>query len=207
MITHISGASGAGKTTLGNKLKAKYGNKIVMKDIDDMRDDFYNSHKKTSAPVFIKNYCRLYQDHMDVFIAKHKNKIIIFVGLNVFINGEELGFKGVNFKPKLRLNTHATRKFYIKLNPEVILKQRYDRNYKPLYDNFYKWVMTNQQQLYKQALNDEIAVKKEIIEFATELFQFAETRKDIDRWGEYYKKEGYKFMSRDQIYKAVVKLI
>lgn len=33
MIIHISGLSGSGKTYLGNKLKEKFGNKIVVKDL------------------------------------------------------------------------------------------------------------------------------------------------------------------------------
>ena len=40
IIIHISGASGSGKTTLGNKLKEEYGNKIIVKDTDDLRRDF-----------------------------------------------------------------------------------------------------------------------------------------------------------------------
>jgi len=38
MIIHISGVSGSGKTTLGNKLKKKLGKKIIVKDLDDLRD-------------------------------------------------------------------------------------------------------------------------------------------------------------------------
>ena len=40
IIIHISGVSGAGKTTLGNKLTEQFKNKIVVKDIDDLRRDF-----------------------------------------------------------------------------------------------------------------------------------------------------------------------
>jgi uridine kinase len=40
IIIHISGASGSGKTTLGNKLKDKLGNKVIIKDLDDLRDEF-----------------------------------------------------------------------------------------------------------------------------------------------------------------------
>lgn len=40
LIIHISGPSGAGKTTLGNKLKEKFKNKIVVKDLDDLRNEF-----------------------------------------------------------------------------------------------------------------------------------------------------------------------
>ena len=36
MIIHIGGPSGSGKTTLGNKLKQHYGDKIIVKDLDDL---------------------------------------------------------------------------------------------------------------------------------------------------------------------------
>ena len=39
-IIHISGPSGAGKTTLGEKLTKRFGKKITVKDIDDLRRDF-----------------------------------------------------------------------------------------------------------------------------------------------------------------------
>jgi len=39
LIIHISGASGSGKTTLGNKLKEQFKNKIVVKDLDNLRDE------------------------------------------------------------------------------------------------------------------------------------------------------------------------
>ena len=44
MIIHISGPSGSGKTTLGNKLKNEFKNKIVVKDLDDLRDEFIKSY-------------------------------------------------------------------------------------------------------------------------------------------------------------------
>jgi uridine kinase len=37
MIIHISGPSGSGKSTLGGKLKEHFKNKIVVKDLDDLR--------------------------------------------------------------------------------------------------------------------------------------------------------------------------
>ena len=40
IIIHICGPSGSGKTTLGTKLKDKFKNKIVVKDIDDLRVEF-----------------------------------------------------------------------------------------------------------------------------------------------------------------------
>jgi adenylylsulfate kinase-like enzyme len=42
LVIHISGPSGSGKTTLGNKLKEIYDDKIIVKDIDDLRQEFIN---------------------------------------------------------------------------------------------------------------------------------------------------------------------
>jgi uridine kinase len=48
---HISGASGSGKTFLGNRLKEQYRNKIIVQDLDDLRDkfikNFYGNKKWT----------------------------------------------------------------------------------------------------------------------------------------------------------------
>ena len=40
LIIHISGASGSGKTTLGNKIKEQFKSKIIVKDLDILRDEF-----------------------------------------------------------------------------------------------------------------------------------------------------------------------
>ena len=56
IIIHISGASGSGKTFLGKQLKDKFKNKIIVKDLDDLRDEFivnfYGSQKWTRGPPF-----------------------------------------------------------------------------------------------------------------------------------------------------------
>jgi pantothenate kinase-related protein Tda10 len=44
LIVHISGSQGAGKTTLGNKIKTKYNDTIYLKDLDDLYDEF--NHQK-----------------------------------------------------------------------------------------------------------------------------------------------------------------
>jgi len=41
MIIHISGASGSGKSYLGRKLKDHFGHKIIVKDIDHLRDHYH----------------------------------------------------------------------------------------------------------------------------------------------------------------------
>lgn len=48
IIIHITGPSGSGKTTFGKKLKNKYKNKIIIKDIDDLRYEFINNNYSKS---------------------------------------------------------------------------------------------------------------------------------------------------------------
>ena len=45
IIIHISGASGSGKTTLGNKLKETFGSKIIVKDLDDLFNEYVTKNK------------------------------------------------------------------------------------------------------------------------------------------------------------------
>ena len=62
LIIHISGASGSGKTTLGNKIKEQFKSKIVVKDLDDLRAEFIESHYEKSliGKNLIQNYIRLF---------------------------------------------------------------------------------------------------------------------------------------------------
>ena len=69
MIIHISGVSGSGKTTLGNKLKKKLGKKIVVKDLDDLRDKFIKSHYGEKRWTYIN--VSKYQKYIDNYIKKY----------------------------------------------------------------------------------------------------------------------------------------
>ena len=79
-IIHISGVSGAGKTTLGNKLKEQFKNKIVVKDIDDLRTEFIKKYYDNKKFDIIDK--EEYQIYINNFIKKHSSKPLIFVGLN-----------------------------------------------------------------------------------------------------------------------------
>ena len=72
MIIHICGPSGSGKTTLGNKLKKKYCNKIVVKDLDDLRDEFIKSYYGVKRWTFIN--VREYQKYINDYIKNTVKK-------------------------------------------------------------------------------------------------------------------------------------
>lgn len=44
LIIHVCGSSGSGKTILGNKLKEKFKNKIIVKDLDELLDEHFVDH-------------------------------------------------------------------------------------------------------------------------------------------------------------------
>ena len=110
IIIHITGSSGAGKTTLGNMFKKYYGSKIIVKDIDELRDEFININKKK----FDKFDSNKYQEYIDNYILKNKNKIIIFVGLNIM----------PWWNKNLYYNMHSTHNYYIDIDTETIVEQK-----------------------------------------------------------------------------------
>ena len=79
IIIHISGATGSGKTTLGNKLKEKYKNKIVVKNLDELIDEFIQYYYGNKPFTYIDE--NEYQNYIYDYINKQK-KPVIFVGLN-----------------------------------------------------------------------------------------------------------------------------
>ena len=76
IIIHISGASGSGKTFLGNQLKELFGKKIIVKDLDDLRDEFIKIFYGDKKWTYINE--KEYQNFIDTFIDKQK-KPLVFV--------------------------------------------------------------------------------------------------------------------------------
>jgi hypothetical protein len=186
IIIHISGASGSGKTTLGNKLKNKFKSKIIVKDLDDLLDEYI---KKTYDTTKHWNLDEIkYQKYIDEFVIQQKNPIV-FVGLN----DNHLGIK------KKYYNIHCLHKFYIDITNEEILKQRClrllteeipnDKNaMKDLIDNNEKFISG-----LKQAINNQCNLKKLV--------------KENIKLRSYYEKQSYKFMSRKNIYESVSNIL
>src|SRR5579883_2110817 len=104
VIIHIAGTSGAGKTTLGLKLKKELGSKLVHKDLDEFN---YRCRKKKDKKIFDVNcFNKLVSD----FIKNNKGKNILFTGYNVF-----------NYD--LWAEVPADYKFFINIPNKDLLKQ------------------------------------------------------------------------------------
>ena len=187
IIIHISGASGSGKTTLGDRLKTIFKNKIVVKDLDNLRDEFIQYFYGEKKWTFIDE--NEYQNYIDNFIKKNK-KPIIFVGLN------DNTIYGKN--KKLYYNLYSQHNYYIELQDEIVLKQKCLR-------------LLNDVQNDESAMDYLINKNKEFIKLFTGAIKrdcdIKNTVKMNNKWKKDYKKQNYKFLSRDNIFKDIVKLL
>ena len=186
IIIHISGAYGSGKTTLGNKLKEEYGNKITVVNIDDLRIDFIRDfYGNKRFDIIDKNE---YQKYIDKFVENHTAKPLIFVGLNNMYWWHKNHY----------YNLHSKYNYYIELDAETIVKQKCRRLFLDLANKEYnmEYLVQNNKDYIKSVANviaDECDLKKTIM--------------TIKKWKKDYTKQGYKFMSRDDIFKKVSKIL
>ena len=192
IIIHICGASGSGKTTLGNKLKEHFKSKIIVKDLDELLDEHFVDYfgKKSSHNIGDVNE-KAYQKYIDDYINKQK-KPIIFVGLNDNF---------VDFYPKRKniyYNVHSQHNYYIEIDDMIIVKQKCIR-------------LLNDIQTDKMAMEDLVKNNEKFVKKFTEAIKIEcsakQTIKQNNKWKKDYEKQGYKFISRENIYKSVVKIL
>lgn len=176
-IFHISGNQGSGKTTLGNKLKNKIKNKAIIKDFDELYSEFRNTKKRS------------YQKYINDFIKSHRNKDIIFTGLDADIC---LGSgKGNNY-----YDMKADYKYYINIDENIILKQKFLRQVDKLYERK-EWFINT----FLENKKNEKFIREKILRFV----DISSWRKQMNKCNNLYRKRGYKFMSRENIYNDILK--
>jgi len=191
IIIHISGASGSGKTTLGNKLKEHFKSKIIVKDLDDLRAEFIKLKygNKFNWENFDSN---MYQSFLDKYILSQK-KPLVLVGLNQMFWHNK----------KLYYNVHSQYNYYIEIDNILIVKQKCIRF---LTDELPDMVTKN-----KTIIRDITEDNEKFVRLIKENIErecgTKETLKINKMWEKDYDKQGYKFMSRENIYKSVVKIL
>lgn len=187
IIIHISGASGSGKTFLGNRIKEKLKNNCIIKDLDDLRDEFINKFYGCKKWTYIDDY--EYQSYINDYINKQK-KPIVFVGLN------DNTIYGKN--KKLYYNLHSQYNYYIEIDDMTIVKQKCLRLLNSIQNDKFAMndLIKNNEMFVK---NFSQAVKKEC--------SAKETIKMNNKWKKDYTKQGYKLMSRENIYTNVIRLL
>lgn len=188
LIIHISGASGSGKTTLGNKLKDTYGNKIIVKDIDDLRSEFIDEfYGKKSWSIIDKN---AYQKYIDNYINKIDIPLIL-VGLN------NMPWWHKNLYYKL----HSKYNFYIDLDDKIILKQKCTRYLTEIGD-----ITKDDMAMNDMINNNNRFVKLSINRFNTEC-NMSDIAEINNKWKKDYKNQGYNIMTREMIYDEVCSIL
>ena len=175
LIIHIAGPQGSGKTTMGNKLKEIYDDKIHVKDLDDLRGDAYKNQEED------------FQKYIDKYIEEHKDKPLIFTGLDA-----DLCLGGVEPEETDKIyDLHAKHNFYIDLPQEQILKQRFFRQVDKL-------------QKRKEWFFDTWLEKPKMINAKLKRFTDLEGwKKQMMNCNELYTERDYKFMHPDNILEKI----
>ena len=187
LIIHISGPQGAGKTTLGNKIKEKYNDMIYMKDLDDLYDEFINI-KKISWNDF-KNQKEIHddcQEFINNFIKKNSNKPLIIVGLCTKCEG--------NMNDTF-FNIDTKYKYLIKNENDNTLRQRFLREVSRLNDN--------KEIFFNDWLKDNNKIQEKLLKY----INLNKWKSDSIVCNTIHKKYKYKLMNINNIYKKACDLI
>jgi adenylate kinase family enzyme len=179
LIIHISGSQGAGKTTLGNKIKEKYDDMIYLKDLDDLYDEFINQKK-------IKDY----QEFINNFIKENSNKPLILTGLSAERCKGEMDDDDDTF---FEINTDY--KYLIKIDENDILKQRFFRQVSKLNDR--------KEMFFEAWLKNNDDIQKKLFRYVDLL----KWKTNNIACNTIHKKHNYKIMDKNDIYHTVCNLI
>jgi len=197
MIIHISGPSGAGKTTLGNKI-AKISNTIII-DTDDIDDPNsieiikkYSFNTKKDEKIFNKELEKKNKEDINKILKDNKGKNIIFVGF---------------FHAGMRhLEKKVEKGFTIKIEPSVLWRQYNLRTASSIYKNFYEI-----KKLLESEMNEEkihfIFSKKFGIRNGFECDGPNDMKEHLKRMKKHAIDKGYIYETSENIYNNIVKLL
>lgn len=184
LVIHIAGPQGSGKTTMGNELVKEFKNKIHVKDLDDLWNEYYQYYEKSKID---------YQEYIDDYIKKHNDKPLIFVGLdaNLCLGPRGIGPQGND----IYYDFHTDHKYYINNPIETTLRQRFYRQVDKMHDR--------KEQLFNNYLKNPKETQDKLIRFVN-IDEWKENTKECD---ELYKKREYKLTTFNEIYDEVKALI
>ena len=179
IIIHISGPQGSGKSTLGKRISDQYGDLVVVKDLDDLWDDFNMQNKITN-----------YQDYIDEFINEHSDKPLIITGLSA-----EQCLYEMNNIDKTFYQINTDHKYYISMDDNTVLKQRFFRQIDKL--------SNRREMLFENWLKNSKKTQDKINRYVN-LSQWKDNNIHCRK---IHIKYGYKLMDQESIAKEVSKIL
>jgi len=183
-IFHIAGTQGSGKTTLGSKLKEKYGDGINLLELDDLAGLFESLRYSESTTVESESEQISYQEFLTSKIKEASSeKPLIITGLDAILCLGEMEDSDIVYE------LYATYKFYIRSSTETV-RQRFYRQIDKL------------EKRKEQFFSEWIKGGKEAEKIQAKIFRYV----DLNKWHEnnskcdsLYRTRGYLLMTADQI--------
>lgn len=152
-----------------------------------MRDEFIKSFYSNKKWTYINE--NEYQKYINNYVNK-QNKTIIFVGLN------DNTIYGKN--KNLYYNLYSQYNYYIKIDDAIIVKQKCLR-------------LLNDIQNDKMAMDDLVNNNEHFVKMFTQAIKkecsIKKTIRLNNKWKKDYEKQGYNFLSRENIYKSILKIL
>jgi len=184
-IVHISGVSGSGKSTLGRRLRRHLRNRAIVKDLDDLRDEFIRIRYGDIPWTFLDP--TEYQTFIQDFIHR-QTKPIIFVGLHDNRYGR---------KKRHYYDLGARYKYFIETDDTTLLRQKCARLLKDTLNN-------------ERAMRDLVQKNKTFVTTFLDAFHQACDARAMSRmnraWRDDHRRQGYHFLSPSQIFQSIISL-
>ena len=194
IIIHICGASGSGKTTLGNKLKEAFGSKIIVKDLDDLFNEYVTKNKIENLEIIT------YEKYLSNYIKhQNSNKILILVGLNINL----LNYRKRISNDYYKIIPNPIYKFYINLPIKIMLNARFER----FWFFFCNTLQKDKPKIFKDLIKNQTTTINEINDIVKEELDFTRAIIDTKMWDNYFRNADYKLYNRDKIFNIVSKII
>ena len=191
-VIHISGVSGAGKTTLGYRLLDEYKDKIVIYNVDGIRRQFMLDTGTIETDSFDKKLIERYIHKL----MKNVKVPIIFIGING--HGK---WSRENRDNYVFFNVNSTHNFCIDIDEKTLIRQKCHR----FLDSVRSTYMTSLQ-THSLINSNDIFIRY----IANDLLNSCDLERIVDMnkiWINYYKKNKYKFMSANDTYDSVKVII
>ena len=175
---HITGPPGVGKTTLGDRLATALGPKILVKETEELGREFAEA-QGSSFQMFI-----------DEFMAKNIFKPLVFIGDNIATVHNVMDY-GMFY------NLRAVKRYFIDLDPATLLHQKYKRLLRHLSNSAKElpYLFSHNAQ-YLANLHKTFNAECNLVH----------TTMDTQRLAAAYRRQGYIFATRDDIYDRVLQI-